>query len=227
MARALNALVRRVSRFTHEVQFKIEWGMQPTPEWFDHFLDQYYVWPTTRTPLWLERGVFSLLAIKPGARVLELCCGDGFNAHHFYSVRAREIVSVDLDPDAIASAQRNFRLPNVSYRVADIRSAMPQGAFDNVVWDAAIEHFTEREIAALMATIKSRLAPGGVLSGYTIVEREEGKSHHDHEYEFKSRQDLQRVLQPHFRNVRVFETIYPSRHNLYFFVSEGELSLFH
>lgn len=223
IARAINALVRRLARFTHQVQFKIEWGMQPTPEWFDHFLDQYYLWPATRTPLWLERGVFSLLAMKEGARVLELCCGDGFNACHFYSVRAHEVVSVDIDPDAIASARRNFRPPNVTYGVADIRNAMPPGSFDNVIWDAAIEHFTEQEITALLGAIKSRLAPGGVLSGYTMVEREEGKSHHDHEYEFKSKQDLQRLLQPHFRNVRVFETVYPSRHNLYFFAAEGAL----
>jgi len=201
--------------------------MEPAPEWFDHFLDQYYVWPATRTPLWLERGVFSLLAIKPGARMLELCCGDGFNAYHFYSVRAGEIVSVDFDPDAIASAQRNFKLPNVSYRVADIRTQMPQGTFDNVVWDAAIEHFTQQEIGELLAAIKSRLAAGGVLSGYTIVERKEGKSHHEHEYEFKSKEDLQRLLAPHFRNVKVFETIYPSRHNLYFFAGEGELPFDH
>lgn len=222
-ARATNALVRRFARFTHEVQFKLEWGMQPTPEWFDHFLDQYYLWPTTRAPFWVERGVFSLLAIKPGARVLELCCGDGFNAYHFYSVRAGSIVSVDLDPNAIASAQHNFRAPNIAYQVADIRTQMPQGRFDNVVWDAAIEHFTREEINALMAAIKARLVPGGILSGYTIVEREEGISHHDHEYEFKSKEDLQRLLQPHFRNVRVLETIYPSRHNLYFFASDDRV----
>src|SRR5205807_4059621 len=207
----------------HWVQFKIEWGMEPAPEWFDHFLDQYYVWPQTRTPLWLERGIFGLLAMRQGTRVLELCCGDGFNAYHFYSIRAGSIVSTDFDPDAIRSARRNFHAPNVSYQVADIRTQMPQGTFDNVVWDAAIEHFTQEEIRELMTAIKSRLASGGVLSGYTIVEREAGKSHHEHEYEFKSKEDLLRLLQPYFRNTRIFETIYPSRHNMYFFAGDGEL----
>ncbi len=161
--------------------------------------------------------------MREGARVLELCCGDGFNAYHFYSIRAASIVSVDFDSEAIQSARRNFEASNVSYQVADIRTQMPQGTFDNVVWDAAIEHFTEDEIRELMGTIKSRLASGGVLSGYTIVERETGKSHHEHEYEFKSKEDLLRLLQPYFKNTRIFETTYPSRHNLYFFAADGEL----
>ena len=35
--------------------------------------------------------------------------------------------------------------------------------------------------------------------------------------------DLLRLLQPYFRNTRIFETIYPSRHNMYFFAGDGEL----
>jgi SAM-dependent methyltransferase len=223
ISRSLNALVRRAASFTHRIQFEIEWGIDPAPEWFDHFLDQYYAWRRTRTPLWVERGIFGLLAMRQAARVLELCCGDGFNAYHFYSIRAASIVSVDLDPEAIRAARRNFKTPNVTYRVADIRTQMPEGSFDNIVWDAAIEHFTESEIRELMNAVKSRLAHGGILSGYTIVEREAGKSHHEHEYEFKSKEDLLRLLQPFFRNVRIFETRYPSRHNLYFFAGDSEL----
>lgn len=34
------------------------------------------------------------------------------------------------------------------------------------------------------------------------------------------KEDLLRLLAPHFKNVKVFETIYPTRHNLYFFASE-------
>lgn len=128
---------------------------------------------------------------------------------------------MDFDPKAIASAKRNFKDKNISYRVGDIRKGLPVGAFDNVIWDAAIEHFTETEIGQIMGTIKQRLGSGGILSGYTIVEREDGLiSHHEHEYEFRSKEDLRRFLLPHFKQVRVFETVYPSRHNLYFYASD-------
>jgi hypothetical protein len=100
---------------------------------------------------------------------------------------------------------------------------MPEGDFNNIVWDAAIEHFAETEIADLMLQIRQRLAKKtGVLSGYTIVERDDGIKHlHQHEYEFQSKEDLERFLKPHFRNVTVFETVFPERHNLYFWASDG------
>jgi SAM-dependent methyltransferase len=206
----------------HHRLFPVQWGIFPLPEFFEHKVGLYWRWKATRSPHWVERGVFSLLGMKPGCRVLELCCGDGFNAHYFYSARAGSILSVDFDPKAIAYANRNFRTNNVTYQVADIRTQMAEGEFDNIIWDAAIEHFTETEIADLMLNIKKRLAGTGTLSGHTIVERPDGrKMLPHHEYEFKSKDDLARFFRPHFRNVKVFETIYPDRHNLYFWASDG------
>jgi hypothetical protein len=101
---------------------------------------------------------------------------------------------------------------------------MPEGKFENIIWDAAIEHFTPEEISSIMVNIKSRLTADGVLSGYTIVEKDDGVKHiHQHEYEFRDMADLKRFLNPHFKNIRVFETIYPSRHNLYFWASESTI----
>lgn len=222
LMKTINAAMRKLTSTGHHLQMAMEWGVKPNPEWFDHFIDQHYQWTSRRLPFFLERGVFNLLAIKPNSSVLELCCGDGFNAHHFYSIRAAKVHSVDFDPAAIAHANRYFKAPNVTYGVADIRASMPSGTFDNVIWDAAIEHFTEAEIARLMRDIRKRLRPGGVLSGYTILE-EAHEQHHEHEYEFKSKADLARFLTPHFENVLVLQTSYPKRRNLYFFASDAVL----
>ena len=202
--------------------FLAQWGLLPVPEFFDHKIGLYWMWKAKRSPHWVERGVFSLLALEPGCKALELCCGDGFNAHYFYGARVGSMISVDFDPKAIAHANRNFKAENISYKLADIRTQMPEGTFDNVVWDAAIEHFTEVEIADLMHSIKKRLTATGILSGFTIVELASGKKMlPHHEYEFKSKDDLARFLRPHFRNVKVFETFYSDRHNLYFWASDG------
>jgi SAM-dependent methyltransferase len=197
----------------------------PQPEWFDHYCDQFYLFRKTQNPLWVERGTFGLLAIEEGANVLELCCGDGYNSFHFYSIRANKVVSVDFDKDAIPHAKKYNQAKNVEFSLCDIRYNMPDGVFDTVVWDAAIEHFTEDEIANIMSNIKTRLKPNiGILSGYTIVESPTGqKSLSHHEREFRSKEDLKSFFTPHFNNVKVFETIYPSRHNLYFFASDGVL----
>ncbi len=214
-------LAGRWASSAHRRLMWAQWFLGSNPEFFDHHIDLHYQWPDTRNSLWIERGVFGSLALK-GGDLLELACGDGFNAKNFYSLRSRTVTACDFDPKALALARRKNATPNVSFVLADIRTAMPAGRFDNVVWDAAIEHFTPDEIAKIMASIKSRLTPEGILSGYTLVEKEDGSHHlHQHEYEFHDIEDLARFLRPHFKNVRVFETIFPDRHNLYFWASDG------
>jgi SAM-dependent methyltransferase len=206
----------------HKRLMAVQWGMPPQPEHFDHHLDLFYQWLATRNPLWLERGVFGSLALRNGD-LLELACGDGFNARNFYSLRSRRVVACDFDPKAIATARKKNAAPNVEYLLADIRTNMPDGKFDNVVWDAAIEHFKLSEIQQILGSVISRLTNEGILGGYTIVERPDGKSLSHHEYEFKNKEDLVRILTPHFKNVTVFETVYPERHNLYFWASNSGL----
>lgn len=220
----LSESVRALSSDVHRVKFAYDWQVAPTPEWHDHFLDQHFQFAQDRTSFWVERGVYTVLALTPGGTILELCCGDGFNTRHFYAPFAAQIIAVDFDDTALAHARRYNGVPNIEFRHADIRTDLPTGSFDNIVWDAAIEHFTETEIAILMREIKQRLVPGGVLSGHTIVEKADGAKHlHQHEREFRSKEDLAQFFTPHFANVRVFETIHPQRHNLYFYCGDGVL----
>ncbi len=207
----------------HKRLFFAQWSIAPSPEWFDHSIDLYYDWPKSRNPLWLERGIYSCLCLS-GGNTLELSCGDGFNTRNFYSLRSKKIIACDFDPTAIRAAKKKNSAPNVEYVLADIRTQMPKGEFENVIWDAAIEHFTPAEIESIMKNIKSRLKNNGVFSGYTLLEKDDGEKHlHQHEYEFKDKQDLYQFLKPHYKNVRVFETVYPNRHNLYFWASDGEI----
>lgn len=173
----------------------------------------------------MQRGVFSSIAMNVGGDTLDLCCGDGFNAYYFYSIKSKKVIGIDFASEAIRWARRNFRTQNLEFIVGDIRNDIPVGLFDNIVWDAAIEHFTETEISDLMGRIKSSLKPTGTLSGYTIVEKEHGKINHlhQHEYEFQNKEDLARFLTPHFKNVQVFTTNSPERVNLYFYASDGLL----
>lgn len=226
--KALNRWMRQIVGWGHKLQLQAEWNSGSQPEWYDHLIFQHWLWHVSRNPMSWERGIFGMLAMEHGCRVLDLCCGGGFFAHHFYSTRASSVISVDFDPVAIAHAKKNFRAPNVEYRCLDIRTEMPDGEFDNVVWDAAIEHFTQDEITAILKNIKKRLGSKGTLTGYTLVERPTGeKSLSHHEYEFKSKEDLATTLKKLFKNALVFENLssdhLEDRRNLYFFASEGVL----
>jgi SAM-dependent methyltransferase len=217
---AFNRLLRKLSYLSHYAQFVLQWGVRPVSGWFDHYLDLHYLWRKTRTPLSCERGILGLLAIRQGADVLELCCGDGFNTFHFYSIRAGKILAMDLDRDAITSAQKNFAVDNIEFFAGDIRRDMPNEQFDNIVWDASLEYFTADEIDKLMAEVKARLRPGGILSGQVIIQDVQSE---EHSHIFRSTEDLLRFLRPHFQHVRLIETRYPSRHNVYFYASDTTL----
>lgn len=216
-------LARRWVASSHKRLFMAQWGLKPEPEHFDHSIDLFYRLPVEGASFWLERGVFGSLAMK-GGDTLELACGDGFNAKHFYAAKSARVIAVDFDPAAIRTAMRKNPAANVIYLLADIREGLPMGSFSNVVWDAAIEHFTPEEIHSILRRVKERLMPDGVFSGYTLRALPNGRrSHPDHEYEFVDPADLERFLTPHFRNVRVFETDCSERQNLYWWASDGPI----
>ena len=55
------------------------------------------------------------MVIKPNAKMLEICCGDGFNARHFYSSAASSIIALDFDKDAIPHVKHFNSAPNITY----------------------------------------------------------------------------------------------------------------
>ena len=98
------------------------------------------------------------------------------------------------------------------------------GSVTKIIWDAAIEHFTEAEIAEIMKDIKKTLAPDGILSGYTIINTDKNKKLLEHhEREFTSKDDLRTFFTPYFKNVYILETNYQERSNLYFYASDAKV----
>ena len=197
-------------------------SLPPEPEHFDHTIDLYYEWLNRRDPQWLERGIFSALALREGT-TLELGCGDGFNARNFYSLRSKRVIGCDFDPKAIATAIQKNPAPNIEYILLDIRDNLPPGSSDNIIWDNSVEHFTVDEMADILTRIKRQLSPEGIVSGSTIVEKVIDHQFLHHEHVFTGKRELAEILERHFEHVTVFETIYPARHALYFWASDGSI----
>ena len=161
---------RRISFTSHEVKGLCDWMIPPVPEFNDQFVNQFYITPGYKRTFWLEGAIFCGIGIKPGKRILELCCGAGYYTDLFYSPFASEIVAVDLDPRAIEMAQQFHQCPNVRYEVMDIRKTFPNGVFETVIWDGAIEHFTEAEIDSIMTNMRRAMTADACLLGYTVAE---------------------------------------------------------
>jgi SAM-dependent methyltransferase len=222
----ITSQTRKIAFYFHRKQFEFEWGGTEQPRWFNHYTDLYYKFRETRNPLWLERGVFSSLAIPLNSKVLELCCGDGFNTFHFYSIRASAITAVDFDLSALEFAKKYNYNSKIDYQFCDIIEGLPNEKFNNIVWDASIEQFSEEQIIIILRNIKNSMIGDGLLSGYTAQGIKGSSSNLSHNRrEFESKTDLENFLKLEFTNVRVIETIYHDRTNLYFFASNGKLPL--
>jgi cyclopropane fatty-acyl-phospholipid synthase-like methyltransferase len=211
--------MRWASRHTHRWQAEAEWGHPPPPEWFDHYVGLHYMGDAQRHNITEERGVFASLAVPIGGVVLDLCCGDGFFARHFYANRAEVVVAVDFDEDAIQYAKRVNAAPNVTYELRDVRESLPDGQFDTVVWSGAIEHFTADEVIGILEGVRTRLeGRGGVLAGDTIAAGDSDRPQLvHHEFEYRDEDHLRRTLERVFPAVAVWRSEWPSRTELYFY----------
>jgi SAM-dependent methyltransferase len=167
IVRRLSAATRRLSAATHRGQALAEAAAGRDVHWYEHHVDVEWNWPRNGRWEWLARGVLSGFTIRDGARVLDVASGDGFFARHFYAPRAAEVVGVDIDPCAVAHAARINGASNLSFKVADISTELPDGPFDNAIWDAGITYLAPDARTVALRGIAQRLTPDGLLSGYT------------------------------------------------------------
>lgn len=118
-------VAKKSSSSAYRGLFYFEWLID-NPENFDHEKDLYYQWDKSCIPFWLERGVYNVQALKmfKNPVVVELCCGDGFNAKHFYSTSAVKVLACDFDEKIIGTAQKKNRRNNIVYKVGDIRKGI-------------------------------------------------------------------------------------------------------
>ena len=194
--------------------FTYLWGLLDIP-WFDHRIDHL------RGPEnwhWHERGVLAQRVMKPGGRVLDLCCGDGIYSGLVYAPHAAQVDAVDRDGLALAMARWRFRRPNLRFLRRDIvHDELPAATYDTVCWFEAIEHFSVEAGHRVLAKVARALAPtGGVLIGSTSIFAHAGGHNDEHDNEFLTVEQLQAFLAPHFAQVEIRTSPWPDRTAAYF-----------
>jgi len=121
-------------------------------------------------PFWerFGRATVERLGLKPGARVLDLCCGTGASA---LPAAARvgpagSVLGIDITEALLVRARAKARLEglaNVTFRNAPIESlAFPPASFDAVV--SVFGLFFVQDMAGLLARAWEWLAPGGAIA---------------------------------------------------------------
>lgn len=104
-----NILQQNLS-FIYKKIFSFEWSYF-SPEFFDHKIDIFYQWPKLQDPYPLKRGVLSNFWIEKftDAKVMELCCGDGFNTYSFYCPKnVKSVIACDYLQSSIDFAKKKL-----------------------------------------------------------------------------------------------------------------------
>jgi SAM-dependent methyltransferase len=96
-----------------------------------------------------------------GARVCDLCCGEGYVGRHLLARGAREVVGVDLSSALIDEARRRAPASGISYRVDDAQElwSVSDGAFDVVVSQLAMMDVADHR--RMFGAVRRILAPSG------------------------------------------------------------------
>lgn len=106
----------------------------------------------------LGEPVVALLAPRPGERVLDLGCGDGFLTERLVAAGC-QVVALDASPEQVAAARRR----GLDARIADGQALEFEGAFDAVFSNAALHWMPRQE--DVIAGVWRALVPGGRFVG--------------------------------------------------------------
>lgn len=146
----------------------------------------------------LDRAAMARDTFADGDRVLDIGCGDGFFTRRFYSDRAVRVDAIDVEDSAIAHAGRYHAHPKINYvKCNAVTEAFPSDAYDAVIWNGALGHFSESDTAIVLRKIRACLSPSGVFAGSESL----GVEGHDHHQYFADEAAVQQLLTPYFRHV--------------------------
>ena len=114
----------------------------------------------------LRAAVFELAGMKPGSRVLDVCCGTGEQVLYF-ARGGIHASGVDAEPSMIAMAERHRRkagMRTASFQVADARHLpFPSGCFDCVTVSLALHDKERAARDVAISEMKRVLKSEGVL----------------------------------------------------------------
>jgi len=138
-------------------------------EWWRTFFDADYLrlWEGTEPPEKTEQeaaGLWQLLGLVPGSRVLDAPCGYGRIARAL-AIRGALVLGVDYSQVLLAEAERrrgDVPTTQLRYLRHDLRVLLPDAGFDaalNIF--SSLGYGTEADDVAMLATLRAAVRPGG------------------------------------------------------------------
>ncbi len=139
--------------------------------WWGTFFDSDYirVWGGCFSPAKTAAevdGLWQLLQLKEGSRVLDAPCGYGRLSRPL-AERGAAVFGVDQSPDLLAHAERErgkLSPARLSYLRHDLRNPLPEGGFDAAInIFSSLGYATEADDLAILRTIASAVRHGALV----------------------------------------------------------------
>jgi tellurite methyltransferase len=110
--------------------------------------------------------------VSPGARVLEVGCGEGRDSV-FFATRGCEVTSLDVSAAGLRKAERLARAHRVRIRwvCGDAAREIPGGPFDLVYSCGAIHYVPRDRRSGLFSRLKAVTSPGGHHAHVVFTDR--------------------------------------------------------
>lgn len=97
----------------------------------------------------------------PGARVLDVACGEGHLSRLLGTLGPREVIGIDISAGLLRVAAERSAQPNLHFRQDDAQmlSSVPDASIDTAVSNLAVMDIADHR--ALFGVVRRVLAPGG------------------------------------------------------------------
>lgn len=235
---------------------RLDWGRNPPREWMDHDQDTFYQFNSNGSFFHLERGIlprlilsnfliskneFENFKIEPKINILDLCSGDSYISQKFFFDASDTIISLDLDPLALARGKDRiktnkylnkkhyfFQFDVEKNKIKDFLIENKLNIkFDIILFNAAIEHFKKDQLDYIFLSFKELMKEKSFFSCYTIVEDKNRPIYlpDHHEMFFSSKEHLQKIVSKYFKFTKVYESLFNGRHNIYCIGSDQKIEI--
>ena len=148
----------------------------------------------------------ALKYIKAGDICLDAASGSGYGTA-MMADKAREVVGLEIDDEAIAYARKRYKLNNITFKKADLTRNLDlqDNYFDVVVSIETLEHITGHDI--LLREFCRVLKPGGILIASTVehhVYYDLGGIHNKHHIGEMTKKELLEAISKYFKPEEIY-----------------------
>jgi SAM-dependent methyltransferase len=148
----------------------------PVTSWWEGFFDAEYLrlWSGAETPEHTAgqvTGLWEILGLAPGSRVLDAPCGYG-RISLGLAERGANVVGLDFSADLLAEAERrrgDSPSDRLRYRRHDLRQPIAESGFDaalNIF--SSLGYGSEADDLAILSNLRDAVRPGGLVFVETV-----------------------------------------------------------